>query len=218
MIASVARMHPDGVRDYHEWSSTNSRFPWDAANDFPLLSTMDSITQTLCHQAKSGDRQAYDRLFALHTDRALMFTRARLGPKLREKVESIDIVQDAYLAAFQAFENFEYTDEGSFTRWLCRIIENRIRDMNDHFAAKKRQAVPLPKSGPTGPITALDRAEHREKILRALDGLAEDHRQVLLLRFFEGLSAEDVGQMMDRTAGAVRKLTSRALVELGKRL
>ncbi len=147
-----------------------------------------------------------------------MFVRARLGPRLREKVESIDVLQDAYVAAHQAFENFEYVDDGSFTRWLCRIIENRIRDMNDHFGAQKRQAVPLPTSDPTGPITALVRAEHREKILGALNGLSEDHRQVLLLRFFEGLSAEEVGRMMDRTSGAVRKLTSRALVELGKRL
>ena len=193
-------------------------FPRDATRDSPLVVMMDSITQTLCKKAKSGDRDAYDRLFALHSDRALMFVRARLGPRLREKVESIDVLQDAYLAAHQAFENFEYIDDGSFTRWLCRIIENRIRDMNDHFGAKKRQAVPLPTSDPTGPITALDRTEHREKILLALDGLSEDHRQVLLLRFFEGLNAEEVGRMMDRTAGAVRKLTSRALVELGKRL
>lgn len=133
---------------------------------------MNSITQTLCNKAKSGDRDAYDQLFALHSDRALMFVRARLGPRLREKVESIDVLQDAYLAAHQAFENFEYVDDGSFTRWLCRIIENRIRDMNDHFGAKKRAAVPLPASDPTGPITALHRAEHREKILAALDGLS----------------------------------------------
>ena len=179
---------------------------------------MNSITQTLCQQAKSGDREAYDRLFALHSDRALMFVRARLGPKLREKVESIDVLQDAYLAAHQAFDSFEYADDGSFNRWLCRIIENRIRDMNDHFGAKKRQAIPLPASDPTGPVSALDRAEHRENVLRGLDGLSDDYRQVLLLRFFEGLSCDEVGKLMDRTAGAVRKLTSRALVELGKRV
>jgi RNA polymerase sigma-70 factor (ECF subfamily) len=179
---------------------------------------MDSITQILCKKAMSGDRDAYDRLFAIHSDRALMFVRARLGPRLRQKVESIDVLQDAYLAAHQAFPSFEYVDDGSFTRWLFRIIENRIRDMNDHFAAKKRQAIPLPASDPTGPITAFDRAEHRAKVLAALDDLSEDHCQVLLLRFFEGLSAEETGKMMDRSAGAVRKLTSRALVELGKRL
>jgi RNA polymerase sigma-70 factor (ECF subfamily) len=179
---------------------------------------MESITQILCARARAGDREAYDHLFRLHQDRALLFIRARLGPKLREQLESQDVLQEAYLAAHQGFAGFEYTDEGAFTRWLCRIIENRIRDLGDHFAARKRRPVALPQPAPTGPITALDRAEHREKVVRALDGLNDDHRQVLLLRFFEGLSAEEVGERMGRSAGAVRKLTARALTELGKHL
>jgi RNA polymerase sigma-70 factor (ECF subfamily) len=179
---------------------------------------MESITRILWEKARAGDRAAYDRLFGLHADRALLFIRARLGPRLREKVESLDVLQDAYLAAHQAFAGFDYADDGAFTRWLCRIIDNRIRDLGDHFAAKKRQPVELPRSDPTGPVTALDRAEHRDRIARALDALSDDHRQVLLLRFFEGLSAEETGKHLGRSAGAVRKLTARALVELGKRL
>jgi RNA polymerase sigma-70 factor (ECF subfamily) len=179
---------------------------------------MDSVTQILCQRARQGERAAYDRLFALHSDRALLFIRARLGPRLREKVECQDVLQDAYLAAHQGFAKFEYTDEGAFYRWLCRIINNRIRDLGDHFGALKRQAVELPRSDPTGPVTALDRAEHRAKVAVALDALGDDHRQVLLLRYFEGLSAEEAGQRMSRTAGAIRKLTARALAELGRQL
>ncbi len=41
---------------------------------------------------------------------------------------------------------------------------------------------------------------------------------MLLLRYFEGLSAEEAGQRMNRTAGAIRNLAARALVELGKQL
>ncbi|HEV3025329.1 MAG TPA: sigma-70 family RNA polymerase sigma factor [Pirellulales bacterium] len=190
----------------------------DAGRSFPLLFLMDSITQILCQRARQGERAAYDRLFTLHADRALLFIRARLGPKLRAKVESQDVLQEAYLAAHQGFARFEYTDEGAFTRWLCRIIDNRIRDLGDHFGALKRQAVELPRSDPTGPVTALDRAEHRAKVGRALDALDDDHRRVLLLRYFEGLSAEEAGQQMNRTAGAVRKLTARALADLGKQL
>ena len=179
---------------------------------------MDSLTKTLCDQVRAGDREAYEKLFALHTDRALLFIRARLGPKLREKVESCDVLQDAYLAAHQAFERFEYTDEGAFTRWLCRIIDNRIRDLGDHFGARKRQPVAMPHSNPTGPATLLDRAEHREKIAQAMEKLEADHRDVLLLRFFEGMSAAETGERLARSAGAVRKLTARALLELGKQL
>jgi RNA polymerase sigma-70 factor (ECF subfamily) len=179
---------------------------------------MEPVTKVLWEKARAGDRKAYDQLFALHSDRALMFVRARLGPVLRGKVESMDVLQDAYLAAHRDFERFEYTDEGAFLRWLCRIIENRIRDGDDYFAALKRQPVALPRSDPTGPSTLLDRAEHRRKVADALDELSEDHRQVLLLRYFEGLSAEETGTLMGRSAGAVRNLTARALAELGERL
>jgi RNA polymerase sigma-70 factor (ECF subfamily) len=137
---------------------------------------------------------------------------------LREKVESVDVLQDAYLTAHRDFASFTYTDDSAFLRWLCRIIDHRIRDLGDHFGAQKRQPAELPQSAPTGPATALDRAEHRAKVAAALDGLSDDHRQVLLLRYFEGLSAEEAGKRMGRSAGAVRKLTARALSELGKLL
>jgi RNA polymerase sigma-70 factor (ECF subfamily) len=179
---------------------------------------MEPATKVLWEQAKAGDRRAYDHLFSLHADRALFFVRARLGPALRAKVESVDVLQDAYLAAHKDFDRFEYSDEGSFLRWICRIIENRLRDGDDYFRALKRQKAPLPKPLPDGPSTLLDRSDRRRKIADAMDGLGEDHRQVLLLRYFEGLSAEEAGSLMGRSAGAIRSLTARALDELGKKL
>lgn len=176
---------------------------------------MNTITKTLCDRARAGDRAAYDRLFALHADRLRFFVRARLGPRLRGSVESEDVVQEAFLAAHRDFGSFEYTDDAAFTRWLCRVTENRIRDLGDRVGALKRQAVELPGEDPTGPVTALDRAERRARLSAALDRLAEEHREVLLLRYFEGMSAEEAGVLMNRTAGAVRKLAARALAELG---
>jgi RNA polymerase sigma-70 factor (ECF subfamily) len=157
-------------------------------------------------------------LFARHADRLLVYVRARLGAALREKLEAEDILQEAFLAALKSFESFEYTDDGAFLRWMCRIIENRQRDAHDHFAARKRQQVFLPKSAPTGPLTALGRAENSERMERALSELSPEHREVLLLRYFEGLTAEEAGERMHRSAGAIRSLSARALVELGKRL
>ncbi len=136
------------------------------------------------------------------TPTALLFIRARLGPKLCEKVESVDVLQDAYLAAHRDFDGFTGTDEDAFLRWLCRIIDHRIRDLGDHFAALKRQPTEVTHSAPTGPVTAVE----------------EDHRQVLLLRYFEGLSAEETGRRMGRSAGGGPQAGGPALAELGKHL
>src|SRR5688572_7757952 len=63
----------------------------NAVARFPLTWAMGTnvATRELWEQARAGDRAAYDRLFALHSDRALLFIRARLGPALRTKVESV---------------------------------------------------------------------------------------------------------------------------------
>lgn len=171
----------------------------------------------LCRRAQCGDNAAYEQLFSLHVNRLLPFIRARLG-KLRKKIEPDDVLQDAYLSAHRAFADFDYTDDGAFLRWLCRIIDNRLRDKHDYFAAQKRQEAPIPRSALTGPVTALDRAENRECVERALQELRDEHREVLLLRYFGGFSAEETGKRMKRTAGAIRNLTARALVELGKHI
>src|SRR5262245_53281250 len=123
-----------------------------------------NTTEVICDDARRGDREAYDRLFARYTDRALLFIEARLGPKLRERLDSHDILQEAYLAAHRDFAHFQYTDDAAFFRWLCRIIHNRIRDAGEYHAAVKRQPVELPQSNPTGPATAADRIERQAKI------------------------------------------------------
>jgi RNA polymerase sigma factor (sigma-70 family) len=177
---------------------------------------MNETTLTLWQKARGGDQEAYDRLFAIYSDRTLLFIRARLGPRLRAVVESRDILQDTYLAAHLDFSSFDYKDDGAFGRWLCRIIENRIRDLGDYWGARKRQVIALPEPEPeTGPVTAVDRAERRQALLRGIDALSEDHRLVLLLRYFEGLDVEETARRMNRSNGAVRKLTARALAELG---
>ncbi len=178
----------------------------------------ETLAEELCHRASLGDRAAYEQLFAMHFDRALLFVRTRLGPKLRQKLDSVDVLQDAFLAAHEKFGDFTPRDAQSFFFWLCRIIDHRICNLGDYFGARKREPVELPRELPMGLSTAMDRAEQREKIARALEELTEEHRQVLLLRYFQGMTAEEVGQTMNKSAGAVRKMTARALIELGKRL
>jgi RNA polymerase sigma-70 factor (ECF subfamily) len=178
----------------------------------------ESITKELWRQAKAGDRSAFERVFALYADRLLVFVRAKLGGSLRAKIEPEDVMQESFVAALKGFDDFEYTDEGAFLRWMCRIIDHRLRDTHDYFTAKKRQVIALPKSAPTGPVTALGRAENRQQIEAALTQLSDDHREVLLLRYFEGLSADEAGQRMNRTAGAIRNLAARALMEMGKQM
>lgn len=177
-----------------------------------------SVTHELWRRARSGDQTAFDELFSIHTERLLVFISARLGERLRARIEPQDVLQDAYAAAWQSFSRFEYSDEGAFLRWMCCLIDRRLRDVHDYFTAARRQVQEVPQSAPTGPVTALARAESRERLQTALTQLSNEHREVILLRYFQGLTTEEAAERMQRSAGAIRNLLSRALVELGKQL
>ena len=181
-------------------------------------------TAALVARAREGDRDAYDRLFGLVAERALLFVRLRLGKRLRDHVESLDVLQDAYLDAYRAFDRFEYESDGAFARWICRIIENRIRGLADHFDAQKRRPkgvavhvsriLEQARSTP-GPASVAAEQEHRQRLAAALERIEGEEREVLLLRFFQERTIDDIANLLGRSPTAIRRLVGRATARLG---
>jgi RNA polymerase sigma-70 factor (ECF subfamily) len=193
-------------------------------------------TISLLRLAKNGDPDAVNDLYARYGHRLETVVRLRLGRRLRAKMETCDIVQDALLAALPHIETTEFESNGSFFHWLTSLVENRIRDMADHFGAQKRDAGrerPLEATAAQGdstfgpiselatfgtPSQVLSRKEEIEKLEQAVDALPDDQREALLLVRFEGLSLAEAGAAMSRSPDAVRMLVSRAIVKLGQLL
>jgi len=201
------------------------------------LSDLDlSQTIQLLGRAKQGDAQALNDLYGRYGERLRTVVRLRLGIRLRSKLESCDVVQDAMLKALPRMQDAEFATSGAFFHWLTAIVENHIRDMADHYAADKRDAArerPLELQQPgsqsiTGPIANLATsgtpsmaAAQAEDLLRleaAVDALPADQKEALLLVRYEGLSLAEAGEKMGRTPDAVRMLVARAIVRLGKGL
>jgi RNA polymerase sigma-70 factor (ECF subfamily) len=184
-----------------------------------------SSTLKLVEEARKGDREAYNRLFALTADRALHFIRLRLGPRLRENIDSMDILQDAYLQAHLLFDRFEYRGDDAFARWLSRIIENRIRDKVDYLEAKKRKKrgdmlrvdEVLSKMGATGTgvATRAERLETREKLEVAIQHLDAEEHEALLLRYYQGRTIEEIADLLGRSRTSIRRILGRAALRLG---
>lgn len=195
-----------------------------------------SETINLLGQARAGDRGAADNLFLKIGPRLEAIVRLRLGYRLRTKMETLDVVQDAMLAALPHLEVKQFNSSGEFFHWLSALLENRIRDLADHFGAAKRNTgreQPLESpvvNGDTrlGPIASLATgdtpsmiAAGREEVRRleqAIDELPEDQREALILVRYTGMSLAEAGQEMNRSADAVRMLVSRAIVRLGSLL
>jgi len=195
-------------------------------------SFVDQKTQHLVALAKGGDQSAIDQLCRIYGERIRRIVRLRIDRKLRPKIDSVDIVQDALVQALAGLENFTYKDEGDFLRWLSKIAENKLRDILDKFHADKRdirREIPFKKietnteggsfgvDGPlqtTTPSVLFSRKEQLDRLERAIDHLKPEYREVIFLSRIERLSHEEIALRMGKSKGAVAMLLSRALVAL----
>jgi len=198
---------------------------------------MDYDTQVLINEAKLGDKDALNSLFARYQNRVLRIVRLRLNPELREKLkmQSIDIVQDVFIAALRKLNEFEPTSKGAFLHWLSKIVENYIRDQIDYFSAQKRHS-PLKEilldetlktdSGSEVKVheiipsedTSPSQYASRKEIKSALDNLLlrveEADREVIILYKLEELTFKEIAQLHNKTEEAVRKQYHRAFQKL----
>src|SRR5262245_56509643 len=100
----------------------------------------DDVTHSLdlVLRAQDGDSQALNRLFERYYERVRRIVRLRLGHKLRESVDSGDILQETFIAAVRSIDNFEMREEASLINWLSRLAERQIIAAADYHGAKKR--------------------------------------------------------------------------------
>ena len=182
--------------------------------------------------AKKGDRTALDQLCQVYGERVHWIVRFRMGGEIRSKLDSMDVVQDAFVLALQDLEDFTYRDEGGFLRWMSKIVENRIRDnmkklhadkRNIHKEIPLRNGLPTTKRssvGTTGPMVMttpsviISKREDLDKLEKAIDKLRPEYREAIILRKIEGLSYKEIGDRLGKSADAVGMLVSRAMVAL----
>ena len=196
--------------------------------DHPLTATFELVAR-----AKGGDDDAFNRLFERYYDRVRRSVRVRIGPKLRQHVETSDVLQATFMKAFEIFDRFEMRDEGSLIHWLAKVAEGQIRDLVDHHGRKKRsadrespaesgsdeegrtRARDLPDTTRIRPDLVASTGETHRKLERALDTLPEELRMLIVLRDFEGMSWEDIAEATKRpSADAARMMHGKAKATL----
>lgn len=195
----------------------------------------DELTRSLdlMKRAQGGDDGALDRLIGRYYDRVRPIVRARLGARLRRRVDSGDILQNTFATVLRTFDKFEVNDEASLIAWMAKIAERQILDEHDRQSAKKRRPdreVELdaaspgeraidPPSPSLGPGHAIEAREQNERLEDALSRLPELYRELVLLRDYAGYSWEQVAELTGRpSAAAARMMHASARIELGKLL
>lgn len=187
-----------------------------------LRQAMDSNDTTdLLRAARTGSREALEELFKRCGPRLLTLIRLRLGPDLRARLESRDVLAECLLTAFQKFDQLRKTDGASFQAWLARIAENEIKDLSDYHHRQRRDIrreefleddhlVPDIRSLTSRVIVD----EQLQLLEQALETLENEHREVILLRKMYELNFLEIGERLERSPDACRMLLARAMTEL----
>jgi RNA polymerase sigma-70 factor, ECF subfamily len=180
--------------------------------------------------ARAGSTEALGDALEACRGYLLLIAQEELEPELRAKGGASDLVQETFLKAHRHFAQFHGAAEEELLAWLRRLLLNNLIDFRRHYLkAEKRQAARevhlqgndstdqgvgwLADSGPSPSGIAQD-DEQRTALQQAMGRLPEDYRQVLVLRFQEDRSYEQIGKIMERSENAVRKLCVRALERL----
>ena len=167
-----------------------------------------AIDLELVDRAKDGDRRSFGRLVETYQRRVY----ALAYGILRNREDAWDAAQEAFVKAYKSLDKFE--GNASFYTWMYRITYNVAID---HLRSRSRKEVSdLPESkmvdealrraghGAKGdPDKETHRRELKAVLSRAMSRLSEKHRAIIVLREIEGLSYEEMAEVLDISKGTV---------------
>lgn len=167
-------------------------------------------------RAKAGDAQAFGVLYDRYFERVYRYVYYRM----RDEEEAEDVTSDVFFRALRALPRYE--PRQPFLAWLYRIARNavidRARAQRPRLSFEDALAHPDAARYVVDPDAVAVQSDRRERLRRAMQHLTSEQQEVVILRFVEGLSSEEVGAIMGKRAGTVRGLQFRALQALRKHL
>lgn len=169
----------------------------------------------MLERLRDGDNTAMAELYDRYFDRvySLVFNQVDRNKEIAE-----DIVQETFLAALKSAKSFK--GRSSAYTWLCSIAYHKVAD---HYRRQSRERKRMvsgidvdtvddeenPGRQPQ-PDSLIESAETRQVVNEALSRLPWDYRQVLILKYVEEMSVQEIGQVMDRSPKSIEGLLTRS--------
>lgn len=169
----------------------------------------------MLERLRDGDNTAMAELYDRYFDRvySLVFNQVDRNKEIAE-----DIVQETFLAALKSAKSFK--GRSSAYTWLCSIAYHKVAD---HYRRQSRERKRMvsgidvdtvddeenPGRQPQ-PDSLIESAETRQVVNEALSRLPWDYRQVLILKYVEEMSVQEISQVMDRSPKSIEGLLTRS--------
>lgn len=171
--------------------------------------------QQLVARVQKGDRRAFDLLVIKHQHRIL----ALVNRFVSDFSEAQDVTQEAFVKAYRALPNFR--GDSQFYTWMYRIAVNTAKN---YLVSRKRRTPTRDidiedaefftdessMQDISSPDALLQRDQLKKVVFDAIDDLPDELRRAITLRELEGLSYEEIADVMDCPIGTVRSRIFRA--------
>ena len=162
-------------------------------------------------RARRGDADAFEQLVVAYRDQVFRLALRMCGSEAVAEV----VAQEAFLSAWKALPNFR--GESQFSTWLYQLTTHAAIDLmrreKRQIAAADITEVNAADPAPS-PQQQAEQSEQREIVRDAILQLAPEQREVVVLRFMEELSYEEIGAVLKLPSGTVKSRLNRAKAQL----
>lgn len=155
------------------------------------------------------DKRLFEVFYKANLDRIYRYVFFRVG---RNESVTQDLVSEIFIKALNHFE--KYDEKISRSAWIYRIAHNHLAN---YFRDKKPQVdledVAYSLMGQDG-RREMESQEEQMKLKKALDRLSPEERRLVTLKYIEGYAYAEMGEILNRTADALKVATHRSIVKL----
>lgn len=168
--------------------------------------------ELLIKQFVHGDLQAFDSLYNRHIK--TVYNRVRYTVP---ETDVEDVTQEVFIAALRSLPSFR--GEARFSTWLRTLTNNKVAEYYRKRSRKKESIqVDLSHAEQRGDHSSASKLEDRIALRRGLSRLPEQYREVILLRFAEGMQFNEIADLLQQNPEATKSLFRRAMSALRKTL
>ena len=175
---------------------------------------LEGSDRELVAACQRGERDAFRALFETYKDKVYSVALRFSG----DSAVAMDIAQDTFLKLFSSIRDFR--GEARFETWVYRLVVNSCLD----HKRRSWRLIPIADEllavlqAPADSLGEVLRGEMRQRVQSAVDRLSPDLRMVIVLRYTEGLSYEEIAEVLGCSQGTVASRLNRAHKALERRL
>lgn len=166
----------------------------------------------LVDRAAGGNFEAFGQLYGIYLDRIYRYA----FHQVRDRMTAEDITEEVFVKAWKAIKSCKGKGK-TFSAWIYRIAHNHI--INTLRNSQKFTSIEMENIAEiSSPKLEVETKLEQQELTEMIADLPQNQRQVVVLKFIDGLDNKEIGKIMRKSEGAVRILQMRALTALRKKI